>query len=329
MSELDYTAQHLYHRFLGRNGTDKEIEDLVTYGLGYGGYYWPDARLRSQPSDVPMLWIYSSCHAEQILTYLKDYRPDVMDRFSVNAAFTHRLLLHRGHFNLDLLQAIFGHSDKLLCNLMSAKFEELSTTALLPSMKPFGQVVSFVPPSFSAFFPVTKYYGEEPVARGLLDGKTVGQLIREFHEGTFDCLFQDRYVRQIDRLKAREGDHDIGLTELIGNHHKTHKMFFCDNHPTFHVITHITDAALIRFGLKGHDDPEHALKVPVNGGNFSNHFPETDYERKFYGFTYPKQFTEDWGGASAFYPGVIEDIAKRMTDPKTALEGFTPVELEK
>lgn len=329
MTDAEYTAQHLYHRYLGRNPSDKELLDLVELGLGYGGYFWPDPRLRTQGPDVPILTIYSSCHSEQILTYLRTHRPDVLETHSVNIMFTHRLLLCRGRFDLNLVHAMFGHSDKLLCNLMSKKFDELSTSALLPHAKSSCQVVSFVPPSFSAFFPVSKYYGEEPVARGLLDGKTVGQMIREFHDGSFECLFHDRYVKQIERLKAREEDHDIGLTGFIGKYHKDVKCFFCDNHPAFPIITHVANLALQRFGFKAHDDPEHALKVPVNGGNFTNHFPETSYERSFYGFTYPKRFTEDWGGAAAFYPGVIEDIAKRMTDPAKALEGFVPVELEK
>lgn len=331
MSEIDYLASHLFHRFLGRNPSDQEHADMVQYGLdngGIDGYFWPDEKLRSQPANVPILLLYSSCHCEQILCYLKAYRPDVLEACSVNILFTHRLLLRRGFFSLEWVQALFGHADKLLCNLMSPKFQELSTVNLLPSCKVACKVVSFVPPSFAALWPVVRHFGEEPVAKGLLAGKSAADMIAEFHVGTLDCMFGDRYEQQMARLRKKEETCDVRITDFMERHLKTTKLYFCSNHPSYNLIAHITNKSLGWLGFSMKEDA-HALAVPTNGANFHNHWPESNLEWEHYGFEYPQRYTADWGGASKFYPAVIEESVMTMRDPKAVLANpITPVELE-
>ena len=327
-TDLEYTGSHLYHRFLGRNPTETELDDLVKYGLGYGGYIWEDPRLRSQSSDVPILLLFSSCHCEQILQYLKLYRPDILESHSVNILFTHRLLLHRGHFNLDLIHAIFGHADKVLTNNMNLKFQELSTVALLPHCKPTCRIVTFVPPSFAALWPVVRYFGEEPVAKAKLEGKSLGDLIREFHEGTLDCMFGQRYAQQIERLVECEKNCDVGISDFMKRNLKTHRLFFTSNHMTGHVAAHITNKALGWMGFRM-DAEDHALSLPTNFANFTNHWPEEKYAWDYFQFQYPMRYTEDWGGSSAFYPAVIQEIYNSMTDPAAVLANpNVPVELQ-
>lgn len=329
MTDINILASHLFHRFLGRNPTDQEKADLVQYGLGWDGYCVPDDRLFSQPANVPMLLLYSSCHCEQMLVYLKKYRPEVIDQYSVFILYTHRLLLRRGHFNLELIHAMFGQADAIITNPMNVKFEELSTIPLLKQISPKCKVVTFVPPSVSAFWPVVPAYGEEAVANGLLAGKTAEEMVQEFLAGTFECLFAQRYVRQLDRLIRREEDCHIPISGFIDKYGQSQKTFFTSNHPTFPIIGHITNQALsiLGYGLALQDD---ILSLPVNGARFTNHFPETRYEWEFFGFTYPRQFEKDWGGPNVFYPNVIREAAAKMKDPETVLNNpSVPVELER
>lgn len=319
-------AGELFRLFVGRNPDSKEKNDLVSLGFGYAGYLWHDL---DNGISKPILLMYTSCHAEQFLSYLRQHRPDVLDKYHCVILFTHRLLLHRGFFSLEFVHGVFKHADLVITNPMNPKFEELSTIPLLPLCKPDCKIATFVPPSVSSFWPVVEVFGEEPIAKAILAGLTCEQTIGQFMTGKLDCLFDYRYQSQMERLKLREKDCDVAISGFIDNHLKTHKMFFTSNHPTFHLAAYIVEQLLHKLNLSMARGADWALSMPVNGAGFSNHHPETDYEWRHYGFTYPQRWEKEWGGAAKFYPEVIRKAYQTIKVPEQVLNvPVTPVELE-
>lgn len=321
---MSRNAKEIYRRFLGREPDGKELDDLLTVGLGPLGYLWTDDRCNGEVRvDKPILLFYTSCHAEQMVVYLKQYRPDILDKFQWLVLYTHRLLLHRGKFNLDLIHAIFAQAHTIITNPMNPRFEELSTIPLLA--KATGAVAKFVPPSVTAFWPVVEHFGEEPVARAMLAGFTADQIIAQFDSGTLGCCFGSRYEHQINRLRKREEDCHATLSGFIDTHHREHKLFFTSNHPTFPVIGHLMEGCLRHLGYAAGPEP---LSLPMNAANFSHHFPETNYEWEYFRFRYPMRFPKDRGG-SEFYRNAIRAICERTTDPAQVIANpKTPVEIE-
>lgn len=322
----DQEAAHIFRLFLGRNPDDKERNDLTTLGLGHDGYLWHDV---GAGINRPIMLMYTSCHAEQFLAYLRQYRPEILTAHHVIVLFTHRLLLHRGFFNLDLVHAIFGSADLLITNPMNPKFEELSTVPLLPKCKSTCKIATFVPPSVAAFWPVVEVFGEEPIAKAMLDGLTVDQAVDSFMQSKMDFLFAYRYQSQMERLKRREQDCDVGISGFIDKHLKTHKMFFTANHPTFNLVGYMVEQLLVKLGFESKGSDDWVLQLPINGAGFSNHYPETAYEWGHYGFQYPIRWEREWGGPHKFYPEIIRKAYGTIKDPKhTFSNPIVPVELE-
>lgn len=328
MSQKDQLASHIYHLFLGRNPNEKERSDLSSLGLGHDGYLWHDERtLQNFDQNKPILLMYTSCHAEQFMAYLRAHRPEIIQEHYVFVLFTHRLLLHRGSFNIDLIHAIFNRADLLITNPMNVKFEELSTIPLLPHRKTGCKTVTFVPPSVAAFWPVAEYFGEEPVADAMLQGVLVDETVQRFLDGKLECLFDYRYKSQMERLKLRERDCNVGISAFIDANLKAHKLFFTSNHPTFHLVAYMMEEMLGYLGF--FPKPDAWQQVPTNGADFHNHFPETAYEWNHFGFQYPRRWEKEWGGPNKFYPDVIRKAYARITDPQQVLRNpATPVELE-
>lgn len=318
-------AGELFRMFVGRNPDGKEQNDIVVFGLGYTGYLWHDLE---HGVNRPILLMYTSCHAEQFLSYLRQYRPEWLRQFHFVILFTHRLLLHRGFFSLEFIHGIFKHADLVFTNPMNPKFEELSTVPLLPLCKPTCKIVTFVPPSVAAFWPVVEAFGEEPAAKMMMDGLTVDEAVKQFSDGKMDCMFDYRYQSQMERLKRREQDCDVAISGFIDAHLKTHKMFFTANHPTFHLAAYIMEMGLRKFGFE-HKPDDWLLGLPINGAGFSNHYPETHYEWGHYGFQYPRRWENEWGGAANFYSGIIRKCYERIKDPAHVLNNpVVQVELE-
>lgn len=324
MTPTSHLAAHIFHYFLDRNPNEKEINDMLEVGIGHTGYLWTDDRFMGQIIKTkPILLFYTSCHAEQMITHLKFYRPDLLEKFQWMILYTHRLLLHRGKFNLDLIHAIFSKADTIITNPMNPRFEELSTIPLLKYAT--GHVAKFVPPSVAAFWPVIEYFGEQPVAKAMVKGDSLEKIQSDFSSGKLDCCFEERYGHQLQRLRMREEDCDAKLSSFIEAHLQSHKLFFTTNHPTFTVIAQLMESCLSKLGYEWKIDP---LSVPMNAANFTHHFPETAYEWGYYNFNYPIRWPEDRGG-SKFYLDAIELIYKKITDPQSVIDNpLTPVEID-
>lgn len=223
---------------------------------------------------------------------------------------THRMAMNRDTSDNRLVHAVMGNADFLIYNVLSEKFGVFSTNVLLKHMKSDLKLCSFVPPSCACWWPVTEHYGEEPVQMAIDEGLKVEEIVALYKAGTLDWKFQYRFQTQIDGLRHRERLRDVQLSAYVMRHYKMHRMFFTYNHPSFHVIAYLTDECLGHLGFKQLGE-DHSLAVGQNEAKMGNHYPDHTAMWEFYKFSFPMEFQHERGGADAYYPQVIRDIAAR------------------
>lgn len=332
MTHSQHIASHVYRYFTHANPTDQQrdhlSENIETMSNAMiktvsNKYMVIDDRLLHPPERGPdhIMVIYTSCHAFQFMRYLHNYRREVLDDYLIVVFYNHLLINARPHFDIQLLQNILGQASVVIHNPFTEKFGDLSMHSLMLHYDARVTTgISFVPPSMACFWPVCEFFGEEPVARYLYGGLNVDEIIDLYRRGRFDCMFAERYSRQMTRLVTnRELECDVKISGFIGRHLLTHKMFFTSNHPTFHVVGHIMDECLKMIGYEPKGEEFNLLGLPTNGGEMRNHNPETYYEWDHFKFTYDQRYTTDWGGHELFYTEAIRRIANRITDTDTAL----------
>lgn len=305
---------YAYARFLGVLPTPGEIihagEHFTVEGR-HNCYLQLDSRIFSEPNGKRKnLLVYSSCHGEQIDCYLRKYRQDVLDQCYLHILYSHRMALNRETSNNRFMQSLFANADFLIYNVLSEKFGVFSTNVLLKHMKSDLKLCSFVPPSCACWWVLTEHYGEEPVQMAIDEGLKVEEIVALYKASTLDWKFQYRFQTQIDRLRHRERLRDVPLSAYVMRHYKTHRMFFTYNHPSFHVIAYLTDECLGHLGFKQLGE-DHSLSVGQNEAKMGNHYPDHSAMWEFYKFEFPMEFQHERGGADAYYPQVIHDIAAR------------------
>lgn len=308
----DEQVIHLYQRFLGQDPTADEVAAISKRCNQDGdSFFFIDPRALAGESRKPTIAVYTSCHANQLRDYLNAWRPDITETHHVHYILTHQLQLDYKEDHARILHGIFADADYIFCNWLAIdKFGWFATENLIGAKKATVRLVTFVPPCFSAFWPVAEFFGEDPVHKYLDKGYSVDEIIEIYKNGQFDPLFNQRFSSQIEGLRLRERERDVKLSDFILRNYKTHKIFFTTNHPSFHVIGYFAEALLHKAGFEARSE-FHSLALPVNGGHMGNHWPETDYEFTHYRFTYPKTLQGERGGAEVYYPQVIREIAER------------------
>lgn len=306
---------YAYARFLAVQPTPGEIihagQYVATEIKHNTAYLQFDPRIFSEPKGKRKnLFVYSSCHCEQIAHYLTHYRQDVLDGYYLHYLMTHRMALTRPASDNRLIKAMFANADLVIWNVLGSKFQEQSTEVLGKHLKPEARVVSFVPPCFAAFWPIAEFFGEEGVVAYLEAGKNVEEIIELFRSGRFDCKFELRFKDQIERLAFREADRDVKLSAFIQRNYVNHKLFLTVNHPAYPTVAYIVENCLGYLGFKEKGEA-HCLAREVNEAEFGAHLPETNYEFAYYGFKYPLRYPKERGGADAYYTALIKDAAAR------------------
>lgn len=313
-------AERLAWLLLNEKPTEVEIDHAVEFwgpAGRDGGYYWPDERVLGPFAANKFLLLYSSCHCEQILTYLKRYRQDVLAEYNVHVLMTHRLQLDPVATNNRLTWSCFKNADLIIWTRLPEKFGAFSTVQLEKHCKPSCKTVDFTPPTFASFWPVAEFFGEEAVQEYMLAGKTADEMVELFKAGHFDCHFRSRWPEQCQALEYRERNREVKILEYMKRHFRTHKMLFTTNHPGGHLVGWIVDESLGRLGFKQLGEEHTLLEVPTSLHGFGeHHFPETDYEFSFYKFIYPKQFTSWGGGPEQYYENLIRKTLERRSKLK-------------
>lgn len=258
------------------------------------------------------LLIYSSCYAEQLTTIFTRV-PEFNRAFHVNA-----FLIHVAEQNnlTDLaehacVRDLFAKADVILTNPWGEKWGNKGLGRVRELARPNTPVWRFVSPNFAAFWPIVPHFGEHGVIRMCQAGATEADVHAAFDAGTFEAYLPERLAGQLARLAKRELDGDTRIADFVRAHYRTHKMWFTENHPAYHVMAHVASQLLQRLGLKGWTEEE-TLAMPHDGTGKWNAHPETDYEWRALGLTYPQHYRDEWGG-SAYYHGLIKEVWERVS----------------
>lgn len=306
---------YTYARFLGVLPTPGEIKhaaEHVSELVKHNCYLQVDARIFSEPKGTRRnLLIYSSCHAEQLCTYLNKYRGDVLDGFYLHIFFSHRAALNAPGSNNRLVHAVFSAADLIIWNdLALEKFGAYSTDVLGKHCKTDVKIVSFVPPSCACWWPLTEHHNEGSVIAYLEAGKTVEQITVIFLAGYFNYDYEARFKSQIERLQYREAHRDVKISAYIMRHYRTHRQFLTYNHMSFHLASYIAEEALGCLGFRQNNE-DHSLNVGWNEAQFGNSYPDHQSMWDFYKFEYPMDLARERGGPDLYYPTVIREAAAR------------------
>ncbi len=297
----------VWQKFFAREPTSTEIEVFVKR-CEQNEHSWCRIDDRIFTDTVwkrPHLVIYSSCHVNQIMIYLEEYRRDVLDKYYVSAVLCHQLQLDCKPEQRELFDRIFATAEVVFCNVLPDKFGWTATSTFLKNCRPDTKVISFVPPTCAAFWPVCTPFGEDGVISHMRDGLNANGIIDLFRKGAFRPCFEKRFEEQLSNLALRETPRDVKLSDFYRRRHKTHKVQFTFNHATFHVISYIVEQFLKCLGGIEARDEDWCLSLPTNGARMGSHFPESSYEFDYYNFAYPMRYLDDRGGTAAFYANEI------------------------
>lgn len=253
------------------------------------------------------LVLYTSCHAIQLAMYFDRYAK-VGHLFNIVSLLVHRFLQeHVDPVRTELSRRLIKNACLVMSHPFIGQYEPMNMS-YYPDVA--GRLHAlFPPPNNAAFWPVVQHFGEGGVRYALNNGQTVSSIISDFREGRFQPLFHNRYHKQRERLLTRERDTAIKIVDFMDAYHKRCKLWFTDNHPTFNMMAWIGSRAIAMLGMKP-DDEKTCSAYPSDAASSWNAFPETNYEFSYYGFTYPKRYTNVWNG-EALYEDWIKAIAGR------------------
>jgi len=259
------------------------------------------------------LLIYSSCYAEQLTTIFTKL-PEFNKAYHINAFLIH-VAEQNGLTDLAAhtsVRALFADADAVITNPWGEKWGNKGLGRIAELTKPGTPVFKFLSPNFAAFWPIVPHFGEHGVIHLWQQGATENDIIEAFDHGTFTPFLRDRFAGQIQRLRDREVAGDTRMADFVQNHHRTAKMWFTENHPGFHVMSWVASQLLALLGLP-HLTEAQCLEQPHDGTGKWNAHPETDYEWRELGLTYPQRYRDEWGG-STYYHGVIREICTRIRE---------------
>lgn len=260
---------------------------------------------------LPNLVILASCHGRMLVDYFNT-KPEFMARFNIMRLETGpiRQRERRGIAMMDLLamRRVLVSADVLLTYNMGSRHTSFALERIRTMLRPECRVITWTPPNFSAFWPVAGgYCGAIAVLAALDAGKTVDEIKASFANGTFDPLFKLRWRIEMGRVQDRDATSDVGMGGFIQRNHKTHKLFMGFSHPSFLIMAHMGAAIMEQLGFTK-DDEAAVLGYNYEMGALAGE-PETEYEFKHYGFTYPMRHAETSVGDRNYYLQQIESTA--------------------
>lgn len=245
----------------------------------------------------PSLLLFTSCHAHQILHYLDHYRRDIRARFNVTAILIHVATNEPAASRDPRFVQAFQEADFVVYHpLRREKFGEFSTDALLAHCKPTCVKIGIPSPSISCFWPITEYFGLEPVLALKRAGLTAEQVISCFENRSgFDPMFWPRWSQGVGRILLKEQSCDVKIADFVIRNQQRTKLWLTFNHPTYRLIAYMVEQCLARMDGEARDE-DFVLQLPMNAYGFTHNFPETQYEWDYFGFTYPMTIRKDRGG---------------------------------
>lgn len=266
--------------------------------------------------DRPTALIYASCHGRQLFRYFDVYRREFSSTHNLLRLETAPMVLyshkHGSVFENKTIQSIFSTADIVFTYAMGERHGELSLKSVERFMKPGVKVITFVAPNFSCLWPMAYgYSGGLAVMDAMDKGKTEEQIWQDFVHGQFDPCFKMRWRIELGRIKDKSNYHDIGLIDLIEVAIKKQKLWLGSSHPGMNVMAHVGNEAM---GILGYEKESMDKILSYNYLECETGLqPETDYEFKHYGFTYPIRHRGAAGGES-YYRDMLALMAKSWNE---------------
>jgi hypothetical protein len=170
-------------------------------------------------------------------------------------------------------------------------------------------------------WPVVEHFGERGVIELLKQGIKPHEIHSKFEHGLFEPYFAQRWEAQIGRLMQREKSFDIGISDFCERNIKECKLWFTENHPTYHLYGWIGSQFLKMLDHSGHSEEE-CIRLQTDATGSWNAWSETNYEFRHYGFKYPKRYADGYCGRN-FYHGVIDRIIAKFDAAKDVVDNAT------
>lgn len=261
--------------------------------------------------DKPRLLLYSSCVAEQVRHWLISTR--LGETHSIDVLLIHVLECDGVNDIADSPhRSAIERADFIGTNCFSPRWANLGLHRVHELRKPSSKLFTWVPPNFAALWPVVEHFGEHGVMAMIKDGAKCGDIIEAFKTMRFNPMFAQRWTEQTERIAKLESTCDIKLSDFVIRNRTWLKLWFTENHPTYHIVAHIGMqlANLIGEDMRAAED---CASVQHDALGIWNTWPETEYEFNHFGFAYPMRYetTPNWGGLE-WYHGLIHRIFDRV-----------------
>lgn len=265
---------------------------------------------RNWDASKPIAVVLAACHGRTMVDYF-NMKPAFRSLYNIVRLETAPILLRemKGEdvMTRPSMRRLFQAADLLLTYNMGAAHGSFSLERVRALIRPDCRVVTFAAPNCSLFWPVSHgYCGALGVMHAMDQGKTVEQIIADYDNGQYDPLFKLRWRLEMGRIDHRDQTHDVPIGQFITRNHKTHKLFAAISHPTFTTIAWL-GAGIMRVLGHAHDDETKVLAYDYAVHGIQG-YPETVYEFKHYGFTYPMRHTMTSLGGPTFYHKMIRDV---------------------
>lgn len=260
----------------------------------------------------PLMVILASCHGRPLLTYF-NMKPEFRAGYNIVRLETGPILAKEESgeavMSRPSMRRLLGETDVLVTYNMGARHGSFSLSNVRKMLKPGCNVVTFVAPNCSIFWPVSyTYCGVLSALHALDRGQTSDEIIRDFDAGTFDPVFKMRWRLEMGRIEDRDSTHDVKLCRFIERNHKTHKLFLAASHPSFITIAWLGSGIMQKLGHPADSEAQILALDPLIDA--MGMWPETHYEWEHFGFRYPLLHPRTQVGGIEHYHSVIRNAEK-------------------
>lgn len=270
----------------------------------------PNAPLQFSPGFDPHkkdCLVVSACHSIQLSHYFR-MRQDFMRDYNVHIIQSQSVWAHKMlHPVPAILSRAFAEADVILSHsFLDAEFDGLNHQH--HPGKSSRRVVIFPPPNSGVWWPMCDTYSGVELRRPAAAGKSREEVWQSLANGTFDCCFDERTAIQKAYAEKRELDAEIKIQPFVERAFRDCKLWWTENHPTFHLIAWIGSELMRLLGYQQDTDAQIAAYNTEATGQW-NAFPETHYEWAHYGFRYPLRWPNLEGGLEYYHRLILKSDA--------------------
>lgn len=250
--------------------------------------------------------IYANCQGRAVRDILA-YHSDLSEEYDIFRAL---VINNYTYMNTKsgLPYDILGQADLFIYQPISSERGQYSTVDLLKTLKPECKTLSFPYLYNYSFWEVLamsdadydigvfgmKYahLNQKPISDLRDAGFSFEEIERRIRANQIDWKFGERFEKTQEILREKEKECDVKVADFIDAHHKTHLLFYTQNHPSLFFLRFVAQRILEKLGHNPDILPdENHLQHPdynIGQGNFPHY--EMGYAAwKHFGFKFIPQ----------------------------------------